>query len=184
MKVLVAALSLALAACGYRLVPAEPRTIAGAYTVHPQIEWSRIEQDNTELWTVHGPGLEAVRFTLGLEAGEGILEPEAFSDEEFPTFQPHMTPTEIAEFCVDTLARMGAKRPRSSGLRPTPFGSHAGFRFEIEFLSASGLEMSGMAAGAVVDEKLHLIVLTAPRVHYFDAMAPHFDAIVESVSFP
>jgi hypothetical protein len=180
---LAAALTLALAGCGYKLIRAEPHSIGKAYTVHPQIEWSGKKDGDIELWTVHGPGLEAVRFVIGLEAGEGILEPGFFSDEKFPEFQPDMSPTEIAEFCVDTLSRMGAKRLHTSGLRPEPFGSHPGFRFELEFNTADGLEMSGLAAGAVVEEELHLILFTAPSVYYFDSRAADVERIIESVTF-
>jgi hypothetical protein len=181
--VLAVALAVALGGCGYKLIPAKPRSIGKAYTVHPQIEWSGKKDGDVELWTVHGPRLEAVRFVIALEAGEGILEPELFSDEEFPEFQPDMSPTEIAEFCVDTLSRMGAKRPRTSGLRPEPFGPHPGFAFDLEFSTANGLEMSGLAAGAVVEEKLHLILFTAPRTHYFESRAPDVERIIESITF-
>jgi hypothetical protein len=85
---------------------------------------------------------------------------------------------------VDTLARMGAKRVRSSGLRPAPFGSHSGFRFELEYNTGAGLEMSGMAAGAVVGDTLYLILFTAPSIHYLESRAPDVDGIIASVSFP
>ena len=70
---LAAALVVGLTGCGYKLIRPEPRSIGNAYTVHPQIEWSGKKDGNIELWTVHGPGLEALRFVIGLEAGEGIL---------------------------------------------------------------------------------------------------------------
>ena len=181
--VLSVALAAALGGCGFKLIPAEPRSIGNAYTVHPQIEWSGWKNGNVELWTIHGPDLEAVRFVIALEAGEGMLEPGLFSDEEFPEFQPDMSPTEIAEFCVDTLSRMGAKRPRSSGLRPEPFGPHPGFAFDLEFSTPSGLEMSGLAAGAVVEEKLHLILFTAPTIYYFGSRASDVERIIESITF-
>ena len=181
---LAAALTITLAGCGYKLIRAEPRSIGKAYTVHPQIEWSGIQDGKIELWTVHGPNLESLRFVLGLEAGEGILEPEFLSEEEFPEFQPEMSATEIAEFCADTLSRMGAKRLRTSGLRPSPFGSHDGFRFELEYNTGDGLEMSGLVAGAVVEEELHLILFTAPRTYYLEARAPDVERILQSVSFP
>ena len=43
--------------------------------------------------------------------------------------------------------------------------------------------MSGIVAGAVVDEKLHLIVFTAPSVHYFGSRAADVERIIESVAF-
>jgi hypothetical protein len=181
--VLAVALGVVLAGCGFRLIRAEPRSIGGVYSVHPQIEWSGIKQGDVELWTVHGPGLEALRFVVGLEGGESMLEPGLFSDEKFPEFQPDMSPTEIVEFCADTLTRMGAKRLRTSGLRPEAFGSHPGFRFELEFNTAQGLEMSGLAAGAVVEERLHLILFTAPSAYYFGSRAADVERLIGSVSF-
>lgn len=179
---LCVALAVGLGGCGYQLVRPQTRSIGGAYSVHPQIEWSARKDGHVELWTIRGPGLEALRF-VALKQGDGILEPGFWSDEKFPEFRTHMSPTEIVELCLDTLSRMGATRLGASGLRPAPFGPHRGFRFELELTTGAGLEMSGLAAGAVVEDELYLVLFTAPRVHYFETTAPHVEEILRSVAF-
>ena len=54
-------------ACGFWThVPPQERELAPHYSVHAQTDWSARESGATELWTIHGPSLEALRLTNGL----------------------------------------------------------------------------------------------------------------------
>jgi hypothetical protein len=69
-------LTIALAGCvTYSLVKAEPRMIAGLYRLHPQIEWSSVERQGSEIWTVHGVMLEVIYLINGVEDQRAIFPP-------------------------------------------------------------------------------------------------------------
>lgn len=168
----------------YSLVPAaKPRAIGGRYQVDPQIEWSRRKVGTAELWTVHGPGLEAVYLTHGVSDGDTLFERVLGSQKKPPVFRPDMSPSEIAEFVVDSLAHLRYEQVELLDLRPEIFGGRAGFRFELGMLSDAGLELRGLATGRVDEKRLWLILFFAPRMHYYDAYLPHVERIIASVEF-
>ena len=92
-----------------------------------------------------------------------------------------MTASEIVEFFVDTLSAAGFQKVNTLNLRPEKFGDTQGFRFEMTYLTRAGLEKQGIVAGAVLKERLHLIVYTAAREHYYDKYKDHVDRIIQSV---
>ena len=52
-----------LAACAqYSLVEAERVKIGNAYSVDPQIAWSKLQVGDFEIWTVDGANLESLQF--------------------------------------------------------------------------------------------------------------------------
>jgi hypothetical protein len=149
---------LLLAACArYSLVPPGSHEIGDAYTVQTSIAWSETSAGPAELWTVDGPSLED------------------------PRFGGRMTASEVMEFVVDSLALAGAANVATTDLRPTKFGRLEGFRFELAFLDVDGLEYDGLAAGAVADEKLNLILYTGARAYYFPKYKSQVERLIASV---
>ena len=170
-------------ACAWSRIRPETREVGGAYTVHPQIEWSGRSLGDIELWTVHGPRLEALRLTRGIGDGGRLLAGAGGSDEKVPVFRSGMSESEMAEFVADAFRRAGAARFETRGLRPAAFGGRPGFRFELDFATPAGLEMTGLAAGTELGGKLYLILFTAPRGHYFDRNVETAERVIESVRF-
>lgn len=175
----------ALSGCvQYNLITTERHDLGG-FSVEPQIEWSTLEQSGIEVWTVNGTGLEAIYFADGIEDGEPFFEQRfGESDKQLPLFRSPMTANEAMEFVVDTLSISGAGEVKTTGLRPATFGAHAGFRFGIDYLEASGLEARGIAHGAVIDGKLYLMLYLAPAEHYFDTYGGYVERMIESLETP
>ncbi len=163
-------------------LPASEKKLASGYYVTPQIEWSARRTGATELWTVHGPGLEAVQIAKGLADGKPLQKPASYK-EKMPLFHGGMVASEVAELVVETFSRVGAGNVELLGVRPEPFGGKPGFRFDLRLSSPSGLSLSGLGAGAIVGGKLYLIVFTAPQQHYFDTYKPTVEKIIASVRF-
>jgi hypothetical protein len=181
-SIVVLALVLGLAGCAaWTLVQTERQTLAGRYTVAPQIQRSRIRHSDAELWTVDGLALQALRFFDAIEDGEPLFDPGSQSDDKLPVFRRNMSATEVQEFLVHSVQRSGGARVEASGLRPWKLGRVSGFRFELDFLNESGLEMQGVVAGAVDDGRLYLIAYTGTRAHYFPKYLPAVERILESV---
>lgn len=181
---LIAILTLLGGCVQYTLVTLERRDLGG-FSVEPQIEWSTLERRGIEIWTVNGTGLEAIYFAAGIEDGEPFFEQRFGEDEkELPLFHDDMTAFEAMEFIIDTLSISGAGEVRAMALRPSPFGAHPGFRFDLDYLDAGGLEERGMALGAVIDGKLYLMLYLAPAEHYFDTYGGPVEAMFESLEAP
>ena len=176
----VVALMATLAACAeYSLVEAKRQTMAGAYTVDPGIQWSKSKQDKVEMWTVDGPALESVRFYQGLTEGDRLFK--ADEEKKLPTYAPTMTASEVMEFVVDSLSRGGSGNVTATALRPADFGAAPGFRFELSFTTADGLWFDGLAIGATIDGKLHLILYSGARQHYFPKYKDEVERMIGTI---
>ena len=166
-------------ATAYTLVEPRRTAIGDVYTVEPQIPWSARKAGKRELWTVDGPALQAIRFINGLVDGEPLFE--GGGKEKRPTFRKTMAATEIMEFVVDSLALAGLEKIETTGLRPEQFGGSQGFRFDMSFVTRQGLEGQGTVVGAVLKEKLHLIIYSGTRAHYYPKHKEHLERIIQSI---
>lgn len=181
---IIAACALLTGCVEYNLVTQERRDLGG-FSVEPQIEWSTIEQGGIEIWTVHGTSLEAIYFATGIEDGEPFFAQRYFdADKDLPRFREAMTAFEAMEFIIDTLSISGAGEVRGRALRPSPFGSHDGFRFDLEYLGGAGLELRGIAVGAVIEGKLYLLLFIAPAEYYFGIYGGYVEAMIDSLKAP
>src|SRR5262249_858044 len=153
-----------------------------SYSVEPQIRWSSLRQaGSTELWTADGPALESVRFVKDVPdghtlVGQAITTPgpggPPTPEAKQPPFRRRMTPSEIMEFGVDTWALLGASKIEATGLRPAKFGGADGFTFDLSFVWSDGVEARALVAGAVVKQRLQMVVYSGTRLYYFDKLRP------------
>lgn len=170
-----------LSACVHytRVDPAKRSMGGGTYSVEPQIVWSRATQGKVEIWTVDGPSLAAVHFFNGIGDGENLFPyyGKAIRKAKLPKFRKNMTASEVQEFVVDSMMapyhkslvgpNMIGSNVQAFNLRPFRFGSQPGFRFELTFLSAAGLEYEGFVVGAVNNDRLYLICYSGTREYYY-----------------
>ena len=182
MKNLLAGLALVLAGCAattYTLVESRRVDVCDLYSVEPGGRWSEIKKGDVRLWTVNSVELESIRFIGGIREGVPIMD---ITKEEHETaFRPDMTETELVDAVVDAFSLSGAQRVEAKNLRPAPFGSLDGFRFELEFLNENGLKKRGDVVGTVVDEALYLIIYTGAAIHYFPKYHDEFEGIINSI---
>lgn len=170
---------LAMAGCAtYTLVEPTRTTIAGVYSVEPQIRWSALARGKVENWTTDGFALHAVRFFKGVEDGEALFG--TTGQAKLPLFRATMTPNDIAELVVDTLSKLQAQRLEVRGLRPARFADAEGFRFGLTFLTREGLEKEAIVTGAVIDGKLHMIMYDGAAQHYFPKHREAVERLFES----
>lgn len=173
--------ALSLSACArYTLLEPQRHEVSSLYSVDPQIEWSRVKTGVIEEWTVDGPMLQAVRFFDGVKDRDPLI-PGYGQKKKLPLFRAGMSATEVQEFIVDSMAALGYTGVRADNLRPFRFGTLPGFRFELEYLSADGLELEGIAAGTTTEGKLYLILYTGTRSHYFDKHKSDVERMLQSI---
>ncbi len=192
---IAAVAAILISACShYSLVEPKPRSIDKQLgTVDPQIPWSRIAKGKIEIWTVDGPTLQAVRFYKGLKDGDALL-PIRGDEGEIPVYRRDMRATEIMEFFVDSLIaaeRLGWREPNltagriaAENLRPYDFSRQRGFRFEIRFVAANGLEYEGFVVGARIEDKLYLISYSGTRQYYYPKYKQAAEKLMASLRSP
>lgn len=197
--ILPAAAALSLTACagadtggfgygGYALVRVkEVRVGDNSVAVTPPREWNRISaslfQDiaDVEDWTQNGPYLDGLSFVTGLKDGKALVRQRSRDDRQVPKFRANMTPPEIAAM-VESLFRVrgGAIDFTTTSLAPRRFLGANGFQLDYEHLDGDEVRRRGRAVGAVIDGRLYLILFDAARSHYYNALLPDFEAIVNS----
>jgi hypothetical protein len=173
---------------GYALVRVkEVRVGDDSVAVTPPREWNRISaslfQDiaDVEDWTQNGPYLDGISFVTGLKDGKALVRQRSRDDRQVPKFRANMTPPEIAAM-VESLFRVrgGAVDFTTSSLAPRQFLGANGFQLDYEHLDGDEVRRRGRAVGAVIDGRLYLILFDAARSHYYNALLPDFEAIVNS----
>ena len=94
-----------------------------------------------------------------------------------------MTPIEVAEFVVASLSQVGMAQVETTNLSPAKVGGRPGFRFDLSFALENGLEKRGFAYGFLQDKKLHLILYSAARLHFYDRDDENVENLVRSIEF-
>ena len=173
---------------GYTLIrPKEVRVGDNSLAVRAPREWNRISARiftdirDVEDWTQNGPYLDGISFVTGLKDGKALVYQRSRDDRQVPKFRSNMTPPEIAAM-VESLFRVrgGAVEFTTTALAPRPFLGANGFQYDFEHLDSDEVRRKGRAVGAVIDNKLYLILFDAARSHYYSALLPDFEAIVSS----
>jgi hypothetical protein len=197
--ILPTAAALSLAACaggggggysygGYTLVRVkEVRVGDDSLAVTPPREWNRISSSlfwdirDVEDWTENGPYLDGISFVTGLKDGKALVRQYRRDDRQVPKFRSDMTPPEIAAM-VESLFRVrgGSVDFTTISLAPRPFLGANGFQFDFEHLDGDEVRRRGRAVGAVVNGRLYMILFDAARSHYYNALLPDYEAIVNS----
>lgn len=183
------AVLLSISGCApYALIEPTRTRIGESYSIDPQIKWTSLrEGGRTELWTVDGPALESLRFVKDVGDGQSLLgravvvDERQVSEDKQPRFRAAMTPSEVVELVADTWSLFGAAKIRATGLRPAKFGTADGFRFELAFVWDDGVEAEATAIGAVIKQRLQLIVYSGTRLYYFGKYRLTVDRLVESI---
>ncbi len=137
---------------------------------------------DVEDWTLNGPILDGISFVSGMKSGRYLIRQRKSADQQVPKFRGDMTPPEIAAM-LESLYRVrgGAVEFRTLSLQPRPFlGAANGFQLDYEHLDSDELWRKGRVVGAVIGDRLYLVMFDAARSHYYNAALPDFEAIVGS----
>ena len=173
---------------GYSLIRVkEVRVGDDSLAVTPPRQWNKISARiltdirDVEDWTQNGPYLDGISFVTGLTDGKTLVYQRSRDDRQVPKFRSNMTPPEIAAM-IESLFRVrgGAIEFSTTALAPRPFLGANGFQYDFEHLDSDEVRRKGRAVGAVINGKLYLILFDAARSHYYRALLPDFEAIVNS----
>jgi hypothetical protein len=166
---------------------AETRVGNDSMAVTPPREWNKISSSlfvdihAVEDWTQNGPYLDGISFVTGLKDGKALVYQRSRDDRQVPKFRSNMTPLEITAM-IESLFRVraGAVDFKTVSLSPRTFMGYNGFQYDYEHLDGDEVRRKGRAVGAVIDGRLYLILFDAARSHYYGALLPDFEAVVNS----
>ena len=184
-RTLALASVLGLAACAsYSSIDAKaPVPVGNNIMVSPQINWGKAPFPGFTgaLWTEDGMRLDSLMFFTGIAPGKALIDASSVSRSEIKLYQAGMVPDDVMELLSSNFSKLGFQQVKPSNLRPAPFGSAGGFRFDLTFSTVDGLNMQGMALAAQRDGKLDLILFIAPTEYYFGHYSPTVEKIFGSV---
>lgn len=171
----------------YRLVEAREREVVGDMRVTPTMRWNRAPRTLNDIrreenWTMHGVTLDGLTFIGGLEDGNELVRWQRRTDiRQVPRFRADMSPPEIASMIESYYRiRAGSVSFEMTGLQPRTFLGRPGFQFDYQHLGGNELNRQGRVVGAVIGRRLYMILFDAPRSHYFPALIPEVERIVDS----
>jgi len=179
-------LCLVLGACAtYTAVdPKKPATI-GSITVDPQVAWSTSSSGLTgTVWTIDGLGLDSLRFLTGISPGNPMMTVPGMQKKDMIPYSATMLPNDVMDLVTGTLVKIGYQQVRADALRPVPFGSAPGFRFDLSLTTKDGLLMKGTALTAQREGKLDVILFVAPAEYYYEHHMPTVERIFTSIKVP
>ena len=189
-RILAIGVCLVLTACagvggaGFRTVEAGMTVNVGNnVTVDPQIVWANPFGPgiSTTVWTIDGFGLNDLRFLMGIKPGNPLTRVSGVEPSEIGTYAATMLPNDVMDLLASTLGKAGFQQIRTERLRPAQFGAVQGFRFDLDYLRKSGLQMKAMVLAAQRGDTLDLIMFSAPAEYYFDRYAPTVEQVFASV---
>ena len=173
---------------GYSLVRVrEVRVGDNSMAVTPPREWNKIagslfvDVRAVEDWTQNGPYLDGISFVTGLRDGRALVYQRRRDDRQVPKFRSNMTPPEIAAM-IESLFRVrgGAVDFKTLSMTPRSFMGTNGFQFDYEHLDSDEVRRKGRAVVTVINGRLYMILFDAARSHYYNALLPDFEALVNS----
>ncbi len=199
--IIVAAAAVALPGCstglggegigfgGYSLIRARNVGVGdGSVVVTPTREWNRVSSTwsiddirAVEDWTLNGSSLDSLSFVTGLKSGRYIIRQSKRSAQQVPKFRSDMTAPEVTAM-LESFYRVkaGTVDFKTIGLSPRQFMGYPGFQFDFDHLDTDEVWRRGRTVGAVIDERLYLVLLDGARSHYFNAALPDFEAVANS----
>lgn len=192
MKIRILLLAICSVLAGCRSYQAEGRNqityVGDNISVDLQMVWTRAvglgDRDIVSAWTIDGLGLDELVFFSGVEAGAPLLRIGGVAQKDMVRYNTTMLPDDVMDMIASTLAKNGDQQVRTSALRPVPFGTVTGFRFDLAFTTKDGLQMKGIALFAQRRKKLDLLLFVAPSQYYYDQYAPTVEKIFSSVRVP
>ncbi|HEX8525844.1 hypothetical protein [Allosphingosinicella sp.] len=171
----------------YTLIEPGQEDVARTMLVTPTIRWNRAPRLPTDIsreenWTLNGPMLDSLAFIGGLENGKPLVRWQRRSDiRQVPNFRADMTPPEIASM-IESFYRIraGSVSFEMTGLQPRAFLGHPGFQFDYDHLGGNELARRGRVVGAVINDRLYMILFDAAKMHYFPTIIPEVERIIDS----
>ncbi len=139
---------------------------------------------NVEIWSLDGERLNSITFFGGISAGSSLYKERNKKREPLPKLRKDTLIVEIPELLEGTIrAYNQIANFNVTGSDPSKFMGNAAISFTYNFVDKDELPRLGEAIGTIIDGKLYMVTVEAPRLHYFERVRNDFQAIVQSAKF-
>jgi len=130
------------------------------------------------VYSIDGLTLDLVAVFTAMEGGPLGTK---LRDDLPMTFRSSMSPAEIATLHDALVTQPGAVFAsfKVGAIEPATLAGVPGFRYQFQLLRKDGLQLSGIAYGAVVSDRLYLITYAAPA-YYFEKNLPMAEGMAKS----
>lgn len=165
-------LTLLLSGCGgqFKRVESAPVRVRDSMEVQAGGDWNHYTPygaRHREIWTQHGVPIDRLTFFSGVPDGMA-LDDLAPRNAKPPLFRSSMTPEDVVALVETMLAGNGGQFQLQS-LAPETVSDGPGFRFGyLHTARSEEVERAGIGRGAIVADRLYLMLFDAPRGHYFE----------------
>ncbi|MEH3102699.1 MAG: hypothetical protein PGN12_02195 [Sphingomonas phyllosphaerae] len=174
------------AAHGYREQGKPVAVAASTLVVIPNRDWNQLAGKpgkKAERWTLDGEQLDQVTFYGGIAPGEPLLRERDRKHRPLPKLTRETLLAEVPELLEATYRTDRAIASFTlHDARPERFLGTDGIRFAYEYVDDDNLPRRGEAHAALVKGQLYMATLDAPRLHYFDRVAPSYRALIDSAT--
>jgi hypothetical protein len=189
-----AVVALTLAACGGGpLVKAQTPVKIGNLQLVSPVDWNQFAFGRERMWTRDGAFLNSLLIYTNIRDREELtLGPRRYGKFRYEgqLYRADMSEVEVMELFVDKLKSQGGVDVQSSALRPAPFGSRKGFRFELQWqtdtgdavFGAGGLNYRGMVLAETQGKTLSYLYFGAPAEFYFGRDKAHVEEIFKRIA--
>ncbi len=174
----------------YQKIEPGQSVAVGRLQVTPDIAWSGLNSYYFKIngpsatWTRDGTPINLLFIFDGIENGAPLFELERRDDMRFPIFVSGMSEADVDELVADSIKQFWqASTIETVRAAPATFADQRGFVFQYRLTAKSELDLRSYAAGAIVRDKLYLIMFTAPRLHYYDKDIDSVKTMIESARF-
>lgn len=141
--------------------------------------WNRVDLPGPfQVWTMEGLPVDQLRIFSGLRDGQPVVAGARDGSPRKPlVFRASMQPEQVVALFEGMMTRDGSVFTLKK-LEPAPFGGVAGFRFEFTLTrKVDGVELQGLAHGAIADRALYAVMYSAPRLVFYARHAPGVEAM-------
>lgn len=160
----------------------KPVSLAKSFSITPARDWNLHEDGKIQIWTIDGPILQRMRVFNGIEGGKPLVEAlSADQDKKPPVFETSMTPIEIRDLFVATIARVNQFNLETGDLRPESVAGESGVRFEYSYTDKNGVDKRGFVLATTRDDRLYLFDYEAVALFYYDRYLDDAEQLLKSL---
>ena len=163
---------------------AKPVTVGNNVYVTPQIAWAKATNPGVAgtQWTADGTVLDNLMFFTGITPGQPLVSVVGVDKKEVLKYRAGMVPDDVMELLASNIEKLGYRQIATSNLRPAPFGSADGFRFDLACTTTEGLKVKGKSIAAQRGGKLDLVLFLAPDEYYFGHYSDKIESLFASIN--
>ena len=172
---------LILSGCNYWAIQQAGEFKVSNYSVNTPIEWNTLKEGNLITWTQDGPYLGAIHFFSDVKDGSELIygaqypkcpgvaaQGDAKKSKKW-IYKKSMTEVEIVDLIEETYKyKLCWPEFAYSDLKKEKFGSADGFAFKFNVTGVDGLKHKGMGKGAIIEDKLNIIVYRGTELYHYN----------------